>query len=135
MQLIDLFDGALVGQAAETAVEFDGPGGGAASLTFGELAARSLRLARLFESRGLRAGDRLAIHLANRIEFVDVLLACLRLGVVLVPINVLYREREIAHILADAAPAAVVTTRSTFDRFTPAAGAASARMWAISRSR
>ena len=127
MQLIDLFDGALVGQAAETAVEFDGPGGGAASLTFGELAARSLRLARLFESRGLRAGDRLAIHLANRIEFVDVLLACLRLGVVLVPINVLYREREIAHILADAAPAAVVTTRSTFDRFTPAA----APLWDI----
>ena len=33
-----------------------------------------------------------------------------KVGAIAVPINVLYRGREIAHILADAAPAAVITT-------------------------
>jgi len=59
----------------------------------------------------LRAGDRLAVQLANRIEFIDLFLACLDLGVVLVPVNVLYREREVGHIVGDAEPRAVVTTR------------------------
>ena len=63
----------------------------------------------LFRS-GLRVGDRLAIHLGNRVEFIDVLLAAVKLGVLLVPVNILYREREIAHILGDAEPVAVVTS-------------------------
>ena len=35
-------------------------------------------------------------------------LACASLGVILVPINVLYREREVGHIVADAEPKAIV---------------------------
>jgi acyl-CoA synthetase (AMP-forming)/AMP-acid ligase II len=50
-------------------------------------------------ARGLGAGDRLAIYLPNRIEYVDLFLACSRLGVIVVPINVLYRDREMSHIL------------------------------------
>ena len=60
--------------------------------------------------RGLRAGDRLVVQLANRLELLDLFLACLRLGAVFVPVNVLYREREVAHIVSDAEPKAVVTT-------------------------
>jgi malonyl-CoA/methylmalonyl-CoA synthetase len=110
MQLADLFDASIRDQRDEIGVEYDRPEGSTAALTFGEIGARSHRLARLLERRGLTAGDRLAIYLPNRIEFVDVVLACLRLGVVFVPINILYREREIAHILRDAEPRAVVTT-------------------------
>ena len=40
---------------------------------------------------------------------IDLYLACVKLGVIFVPINILYRERELAHILADAEPAAVVS--------------------------
>ena len=40
---------------------------------------------------------------------IDVYLACVKLGVIFVPINILYKEREIAHILGDAEPKAVVT--------------------------
>ncbi len=82
------------------------------SLTFGDLDARANRLAHELTHRGLKAGDRLAVHLANRVEYIDLLLACVSLGVVLVPINVLYREREIAHIVTDAEPIAVVTSAS-----------------------
>ena len=41
---------------------------------------------------------------------IDLWLAAVKTGVVLVPVNVLYRERELKHILADAAPVAVVTS-------------------------
>jgi malonyl-CoA/methylmalonyl-CoA synthetase len=39
---------------------------------------------------------------------IDLYLACVKLGVIFVPINILYREREIAHIVSDAEPRAVV---------------------------
>ncbi|MEK6613241.1 MAG: class I adenylate-forming enzyme family protein, partial [Gemmatimonadota bacterium] len=72
------------------------------TFTFGEIDARGARLAGVLANRGLVAGDRLAFYLANRIEIIDLWLACARLGVIVVPINVLYRDREIRHILGDA---------------------------------
>jgi malonyl-CoA/methylmalonyl-CoA synthetase len=117
MQLADLFAAALVGQRDDIAIEFDGAGGRAGALTFGDLDARSNRMARLLRQRGVQPGDRLAIYLANRLEFVDLVLACLKLGAIAVPINILYREREIAHIARDAEPAAVVTTAATAPLF------------------
>src|SRR3989304_985522 len=65
-------------------------------------------MARELASRGLSPGDRLAVYLSNRPELVDLYLACTRLGVIYLPVNVLYREREIDHILRDAAPRAIV---------------------------
>ncbi len=111
MQLADLFDLSLVGRAAAVALEYERTDGQAATLTFGELAARSNRLARLLVTRGLQRGDRLGFFLPNRVEFIDLFLACLKLGVIVVPINVLYREREITHIVSDAEPLAIVTTK------------------------
>jgi malonyl-CoA/methylmalonyl-CoA synthetase len=108
--LLELFDASLVGRATEAALETGPAGGRVETLTFGEIRARSLRIARVLTARGLRAGDRLAVQLANRPEFVDLFLACLDLGVIFVPINVLYREREVRHIVGDAEPVAVVTT-------------------------
>lgn len=110
MQLLDLFDLSLVVRQNETALEYDREDGALETLTFGALEQRSNRVARLLLARGLTAGDRLAIHLPNRIEFLDLLLACVKVGIILVPINILYREREIGHIVDDAEPAAVVTT-------------------------
>jgi malonyl-CoA/methylmalonyl-CoA synthetase len=110
MQLADLFAGSLIGQRDDIAVEVDARDGGTTTFTFGELDARSNRLARLLARRGFASGDRLGIYLSNRLEYIDLVLACLKLAVILVPINVLYREREVAHIAGDATPRAVVTT-------------------------
>ena len=60
-------------------------------------------------ARGLSRGDRLAVYLSNRIEVIDLFLACTRLGIIVVPVNVLYRERESGHILHDASPKALVS--------------------------
>ena len=87
--LLELFDASLVGRATEAALETGPAGGPVETLTFGEIGARSRRMARVLTSRGLRRGDRLAVQLANRAEFLDLFLACLNLGVIFVPINVL----------------------------------------------
>jgi malonyl-CoA/methylmalonyl-CoA synthetase len=111
MQLNDLFSLSLIGRATFTALEYDQADGTAGALTFGELDARSDRVARLLSHRGFAPGDRLGFFLPNCVEFIDLFLACVKLGVIVVPINVLYREREIGHIVADAEPKAVVSTR------------------------
>ncbi len=103
MNLTHLFDRSLIGRRDTAALEWR-----ARVFTFGELDERSNRLARLLAARGLGAGDRLAIYLANSIEWIDLYLAAVKLGVIVVPVNILYRGREIAHILSDAEPAAVV---------------------------
>ncbi len=103
MNLTDLFDLSFVDRRNAVALEFQGQ-----KLTFGEIDDRSNRMARLFIERGLRAGDRLCVYLANCLEMIDVYLACVKSGVIFVPVNILYREREIGHILADVEPKAVV---------------------------
>ena len=108
--LLELYDGSLVGRGETAAVEYDRGDGTTGSLTFGELETRSNRLAQALGARGLSRGDRLAFYLVNRIEIVDLWIACVKIGVIVVPINVLYKEREIRHIVDDAEPLAVVTT-------------------------
>src|SRR2546426_188615 len=110
MQLTDLFDLSLIGRASITALEYDSAADDLAQFTFGELETRSNRVARLLNQRGFVRGDRLGFCLPNRVEFIDLFLACIKLGVIVVPINVLYREREIGHIVNDAEPKAIVTT-------------------------
>ncbi len=111
MQLADLLDLSLVGRATAAAVEYELEDGAIARLSFGDLRLRSDRMARLLLAQGIDRGDRIAFHLPNRIEFIDLFLACIRLGIIAVPINVLYREREIGHILRDAEPKLIVTTK------------------------
>lgn len=106
MNLRQLFDLSLVNRRAEVALEWAG-----AEYTFGDMDARSNRMARALQARGLTRGDRLSIYLANRIELIDLYLACIKLGVIFVPVNILYREREISHILADAAPKLFLTEK------------------------
>jgi malonyl-CoA/methylmalonyl-CoA synthetase len=43
---------------------------------------------------------------------IDIYLACVKSGIIFVPINILYREREISHILRDAEPRGIVSDAS-----------------------
>ncbi len=119
MQLMDIFNLSLVGRAAAEALEYDCADGSVAPLTFGEIDARSNAMARVLAAGGLARGERLGFYLPNCVEFIDLFLACVKLGVIVVPINVLYREREISHIVSDAEPNAVVTTKD-LAQFIPA---------------
>src|SRR5437870_5014367 len=103
MNLLQLFDLSLVNRRDAIALEWAGK-----TFTFGDIERRSNRMANALRARGLAKGDRLCVHLANRIELIDLFLACVKLGVIFVPINILYREREIAHIAGDAEPRATI---------------------------
>lgn len=106
MNLRELFAGALEGRREAVGLEWGGR-----EYPFGEMEARSNRVAGALAARGLKPGDRLCVYLANRIEFIDLFLACVKMGVIFVPINILYREREVAHIVGDAEPKLVVTEK------------------------
>jgi len=73
-------------------------------LTFGELHRRVMSLAAALARRGFNAGDRLAILLPNGSEYVELVYACSRLGVIAVPINTRLSAAEIDHVLTDAGP-------------------------------
>jgi malonyl-CoA/methylmalonyl-CoA synthetase len=113
MHLTELFGLSLRGRAGRPALEYFDSAGALRTLTFGDVDARANRMANELVARGLHAGDRLCVHLANRIEFIDIFLACARLGVILVPMNVLYKERELGHIVSDAGPVAVIAARDS----------------------
>jgi malonyl-CoA/methylmalonyl-CoA synthetase len=110
MNLIQFFDLSLQGRSGNPALDWQAPPGASTTSTFGDLEVRSNRLAHLLQARGCQAGDRVCVYLKNRSEFIDLYLACLKLGVIFVPINILYRERETDHIVSDVEPKAIVVS-------------------------
>ena len=77
-------------------------------LTFRELHSRVERIAAGLNRRGLRTGDRLAILLPNGPEYIELVYACSRLGVIVVPLNPRYSPREIDRVLKDTSPRGLV---------------------------
>jgi long-chain acyl-CoA synthetase len=73
-------------------------------LTFHELHGRVMRLAGALNGRGFKAGDRLALLLPNSPEYLELVYACSRIGVIAVPINIRLSVVEIDRVLADASP-------------------------------
>jgi malonyl-CoA/methylmalonyl-CoA synthetase len=116
MNLRQWFDLTFAPRANEEALEWGGN-----VYTFGEIDARSNRMARALLARGLGKGDRLCVYLANSIEIIDLYLACVKTGIIFVPINILYRDREMTHILSDAEPKLLVTQKEIPDLLDEAA--------------
>jgi malonyl-CoA/methylmalonyl-CoA synthetase len=104
MNLINLFDLSLIGRKDKPALEFLGE-----TFTFGQINERSNRMANFLTSKGIEAGDRVCIYIENCVEIIDIYIACAKLGVIFVPINILYKEREISHILTDAEPKLLIS--------------------------
>jgi acyl-CoA synthetase (AMP-forming)/AMP-acid ligase II len=77
-------------------------------LSYNQLDERVTQVAVGMRALGLGSGDRVAFALGNRIEFVEMLLACSRIGVVAVPLNTRMRHREILHALQDSGAEAIV---------------------------
>jgi malonyl-CoA/methylmalonyl-CoA synthetase len=74
----------------------------------GELDAASARVAGRLRRAGLAAGDRVLVSAATSMDLVVAYLGALRMGLVVVPVNTAYRDREVAHIVGDARPRAAV---------------------------
>jgi long-chain acyl-CoA synthetase len=72
-----------------------------AELSYGLLDAASARVAGLLAEKGVGPGDRVGIMLPNVPYFAAVYYGVLRLGAVVVPMNVLLKAREVAFYLSD----------------------------------
>jgi len=77
-------------------------------LTYAELEARSGRVSGAFAAAGVGLGDRVAVMLKNRNEFLEVLFGATRLGAICVPMNFRLSGDEIAYLLGDCDPRVVV---------------------------
>lgn len=76
------FEAVAARAASRTALEF-----GAASLSYGELNAAANRLAHRLRAEGVRPGRRVGVHMARGLELYTVILAVLKAGAVVVPLN------------------------------------------------
>jgi acyl-CoA synthetase (AMP-forming)/AMP-acid ligase II len=78
-------------------------------LSWLELASEVDRMSGLLLDRGLQRDDIVLVQLPNTIEQFVVYLSCARLGLVLSPVPIQYREHELQHILSLTQARAVVT--------------------------
>lgn len=77
---------------------------GGGQLTFAELDRRSSRLANGLSSKGVQAGNRVAILARNHPVFYELLFAAMKIGAMMMPLNWRLSSAEVAAILADGEP-------------------------------
>jgi len=95
--LADLID-ALATTRSDRAAVTDANG----TLTFRELRAGALRVAKALRSAGVRRGDSVGILMGNRAEWIVSCFAAQYLGATVVAINTWYTSRELGYVLAHA---------------------------------
>jgi long-chain acyl-CoA synthetase len=78
------------------------------TLSFGELDTLSRDFGAYMLSRGLKAGDRIALMMPNLLQYPIALFGALRAGLVLVNTNPLYTPREMRHQFMDSGATAIV---------------------------
>ncbi|MFF2656133.1 amino acid adenylation domain-containing protein [Kitasatospora sp. NPDC058032] len=109
--LPELFEAAALADPAAIAASCGGD-----SLDYAELGARADRLARLLADRGIGPGTIVALALPRSLDLVVGLLAVAKAGAAYLPLDPEYPADRLAYMLADAAPAALITDRATAPR-------------------
>ncbi|MER7703653.1 amino acid adenylation domain-containing protein [Kitasatospora sp. NPDC097605] len=109
--LPELFEAAALADPEADAAGYEGE-----TLTYAELAARADRLARLLAARGIGPGTIVALALPRSLDLVVGLLAVAKSGAAYLPLDPEYPADRLAYMLADAAPAALLTDTATAPR-------------------
>ena len=94
-------------QPNEVAVRF-----GSRSVTWRELDDRTSAIAADLRGRGVGAGDRIAILMLNRPEWIEVTIAAWKVAAMVVPLNVRFTPAEVAFVVSDAGARILVTDES-----------------------
>jgi acyl-CoA synthetase (AMP-forming)/AMP-acid ligase II len=85
------------------------------ALTYAELESRANRLANGLLAMGLRKGDRVAVMLYNCVEFVEADCAFAKIGLVVVPVNWRYMEKEIEYVVDNSDAKAMIVGEDFVD--------------------
>ncbi|MFC4024069.1 class I adenylate-forming enzyme family protein [Oceanobacillus longus] len=79
------------------------------SLTYGEFFLKVNNLAAVLQGEyGIRKGDRIATIIGNSMEFPIILFASLKIGAIMVPVNVRLSKGEITYVLQDSSPSLIM---------------------------
>ncbi|WP_395364480.1 non-ribosomal peptide synthetase [Streptomyces sp. YH02] len=92
------------------------------TLTYEEFNGRANRLARILLAHGAGPEKLVALALPRSVDMVVATLAVAKTGAAFLPVDPAYPADRIAFVLADAAPALVVTDRTSADRLPPGTG-------------
>jgi acyl-CoA synthetase (AMP-forming)/AMP-acid ligase II len=102
-------------------------------LTYGELDARTTRLAHALAARGVGPDDRVAIMLPNSIEFFEVWAAATKVGAPVVLVNWHLKRDELAYILEDSGAKLLVAHAELLEFAEPAAKATGCALLVVGR--
>ncbi|MGB3271353.1 MAG: class I adenylate-forming enzyme family protein [Xanthobacteraceae bacterium] len=99
---------AMVAEAAARRGDGEALVSGERRMTWREVAEASARVAAGMEALGIGAGDRIALLLGNRPEFVLAWFAAAHLGAIVVPLSIRHHRHEVAYILNHCAARLVI---------------------------
>jgi crotonobetaine/carnitine-CoA ligase len=85
------------------------------AITYGEFDEAVTAAAAGLAKLGVRHGDRVCVALPNGLPFLTASFAAMRLGAILVPLNLDYRDSQIAYVLADADARLLITSHQFLD--------------------
>jgi len=116
--LADLFESIVdTVPGREALVYADHPGTGAERrLSYAQLDAAANRLAHHLRDAGIAPGEHVGLHLCNGVEYLQTVLACLKVRAVPVNVNYRYVEEELVYLYRDADLAALVYDAEFGDR-------------------
>ena len=77
-------------------------------ISYGDLIARTGRVANVLVARGVKPGDRVAAQIEKSVENLVLYLAVVRAGAVYLPLNTAYTLNELDYFISDAEPSLVV---------------------------
>jgi malonyl-CoA/methylmalonyl-CoA synthetase len=83
--------------------------------TYGDMVEWSGRIAGAIDTLGVRPGDRVAVQVEKSAEALMLYLACIRCGVVYLPLNPAYTLAELDYFISDAQPRLVVADPKAAD--------------------
>ncbi len=75
---------------------------------YDDLDAASARIAQALADAGCKPGDRVAVQIDKCWQALALYLACLRAGLVYLPLNTAYQKNELAYFFSDAEPSVIV---------------------------
>jgi long-chain acyl-CoA synthetase len=105
----------------KTAVIWAGQSGPQSRATYRELWDDARRIAGVLRARGVERGDRVAMLVPNVPDFPRVYYAILAIGAVAVPIHLLFKKDEIAHVLRDSGAKVAIIGAPSLGEALPAA--------------
>lgn len=95
---------------------------------FREFLVCAARFANVFTDAGVKPGDRIAVQIAKSPEALAVYAACVKAGIVFLPLNTAYTADEVDYFVGDATPGVVICDPKNEVALTPVAERHGARL-------